>query len=204
MVLKNSISKQKGKVIPLNNEAIHIHQTLISKCQEGDVRAMGEVYQLYSKAMFAVSQRIVNDFHEAEDILQESFVSAFKNLHSFRNESSFGAWLKRIVINKSLNHVKKKRLELSQLDERVHEQAEENNEIDEIEYTVEDIKSAMKELPDGYRVIFTLYMFEDLSHAEIAQRLGISESTSKSQLHRCKHKLKEIILNSRNYGKRQA
>lgn len=145
--------------------------------------------------MLNVSMRILNDSQEAEDVLQESFISAFQKIEGFRGESSFGSWFKRIVINKSLNQLKRKKLVLEEIDERLHgEKVEEEDEHEEPAYTVQDIQKAMYRLPQGFRVVFSLYMFEDLSHREIAGQLGISESTSKSQLNRAKKKLKQLIL----------
>ena len=185
-------------------ESINIHQGLIDQCQQGNRQALNQVYNLYSSAMYSVSLRITNQVEDAEDILQESFVSAFKNINTYRSEASFGAWLKRIVINKSLNHVKKKKWEFSGMQEETFHNLPEEAENAELEYTVNDVKQALKELPDGYRVIFTLYYFEDFSHLEIADHLNISVSTSKSQLHRAKQKLKERIINTRSHGQRQA
>lgn len=138
--------------------------------------------------------RILNNREEAEDVLQESFVKAFTKLENFRAEASFGSWLKRIVINHSLNAVKKKRLVFQELNEDIHHVEEEEKEEDP-EYTVEHIREALKEMADGYRVIFTLFMFEGQSHAEIAKSLNISEVTSRTQLNRAKKKMRQIITN---------
>ena len=142
--------------------------------------------------MMGVALRIVNDRMEAEDVLQESFVKAFAGLAKFRAEASFGSWLKRIVINHSINQVKRRRMHFDELNEEILHK-EEDEQYAEPEYTVEDVKKAVRELPDGYRVIFTLYMFEDLSHKEIANQLEISESTSKSQLNRAKKRLRQAL-----------
>ena len=95
----------------------NIHKDLIERSRNGDSSAQTELYQLYSKAMYNIAHRIANNQEDAEDILQDAFVSAFRNLNSFRGDSSFGAWLKKIVVNKSINFIKKKRLELDPLDE---------------------------------------------------------------------------------------
>lgn len=147
--------------------------------------------------------RIVSDRMEAEDVLQESFVNAFTKLSSYRGDASFGAWLKRIVINKSLNVVKKKRQFYEEINDDL---LGEEMEVEEAntDYTVQDIHKAMMHLPDGYRVIFSLYMFEDLSHKEIAEQLSISVNTSKSQLSRARNKLKELMLKMQENGKGQA
>lgn len=206
MVLNGS-KKSELRIVKSLNTKVHIHSALINRCKTGDSKALNEVYNLYSGAMYAVSNRIVNDRMEAEDILQESFISAFKNLDNFRSESSFGAWIKRIVINKSLNHVKKRKIEFSELNDDIHgefEDEEEETTQESEEYTINDIKKAVKNLPTGFRLVFTLYMFEDYSHQQIAEKLNISISTSKSQLHRSKAKLKELILMNKKDERRQA
>lgn len=151
------------------------------------------LYKLYSKAMFNVCLRIVNNTGDAEDVLQESFVSAFKNLKSFKGDSAFGAWLKRIVINKSLNFLKKRSIEATSMDELPDVAEDDRVDFDEGSLSVDRIKKAMGQLPEGYRMVFSLYLFEGYDHGEIGEILGISESTSKSQFNRSKKKLKEIL-----------
>lgn len=170
-----------------------VNQGVVQRCISGDHRAQYELYKLYSKAMFNVSMRITNDYAEAEDVLQEAFVSAFKNLHSYKAEASFGSWLKKIVINAAINAVRKRRSELVPMDERaVADVADEVNE-DESEWQVEQVRRAIQKLPDGYRVVLSLYLLEGYDHAEIGEVLGISESTSKSQYSRARKKLLEIM-----------
>lgn len=170
-----------------------VNQHVVQRCKEGDNRAQYELYKLYSKAMFNVSMRIVNDYAEAEDVLQEAFISAFKNLSSYKSEASFGSWLKRIVINASINAIRKRRSELVPMDERtVGEIADEADE-DDTEWQVEKVRRAIQKLPDGYRVVISLYLLEGYDHAEIGEALGVTESTSKSQYSRAKKKLLEIM-----------
>jgi RNA polymerase sigma-70 factor (ECF subfamily) len=148
--------------------------------------------------MFAVCYRLLNHREDAEDVLQESFISAFGSMENFRSEASFGVWLKRIVINKSLNHLKKKKLTFESLNDQIVE--DEEVELKTEGLTVEIIKQTLAEMPDGYRLVFSLYYFEELSHKEIAQELGITESGSKSQLNRAKQRLKQQ-LEQQGYGK---
>jgi RNA polymerase sigma factor (sigma-70 family) len=178
----------------LEGEAVHIHSELIQRCRQGDREAYYKVYKLYSRSMFNVGFRIVNNTEEAEDVLQESFVSAFRNLDSYRGDSTFGAWLKRIVVNRAINYVKKKKLERLPEDERWDVKEEEA--VDEFEgfpFSVEQVRSAIESLPDGYRMVLSLYLLEGYDHGEIAEIMGITESTSKSQFNRSKKKLKEIL-----------
>jgi RNA polymerase sigma-70 factor (ECF subfamily) len=174
---------------------IDIHQDLIDQCRKGEPKAQFQLYNLYSKQMLNIAYRIINNKMEAEDTLQESFITAFTKLNSFRGDSSFGAWLKRIVINKSINVVRKKREFYVELNENIlSEQGGEDFNPD-YSYNVSDIKQALLKLSDGYRVVFLLFMFENYSHLEIAEELNISVNTSKSQLSRAKLKLKSIIVN---------
>ena len=170
-----------------------INRHVIEKCREGDNRAQYELYKLYSKAMFNVSMRITNDYTEAEDVLQEAFISAFKNLYSYKAEASFGSWLKRIVINASINAVRKRRSELVPMDERTAIDVPDDQYEDDSDWQVEKVRKAIQKLPDGYRVVLSLYLLEGYDHAEIGEVMGISESTSKSQYSRAKKKLLEIM-----------
>ena len=173
-----------------------IHIDLVNRAKLGERRAQHELYQLYARPMLSVAMRILNDRMEAEDVLQECFVKAFTSLSTFRGEASFGSWLKRIVINRSINASKKKRIWFEEINDDTLGREEEEYEENGIEYTVDDIKRAVQGLPDGYRIIFSLYMFENLSHRDIASQLQITESTSKSQLNRAKKKLRTLMLES--------
>jgi RNA polymerase sigma-70 factor (ECF subfamily) len=175
----------------------HPHLELINACKQNNRQAQHRIYNLYAQAMFNVCYRIVNQQEEAEDVLQEAFVKMFKQINTFREEASFGAWFKRVVINCALNHVKQRqRLEIkvekfkNENDTPIFEEDEESNLPD---FSVSEIKSAMELLPEGYRIVFSLYLFEEFSHKEIADELGITESTSKSQLNRAKKKMREIL-----------
>lgn len=174
-----------------------IHREIIELSKEGNPKAQFQLYKLYSKAMFNICIRMLNNREEAEDLLQESFTDAFMKLESFRYESSFGAWLKRIVINKCINSLQKKKIELI-LAETHAESADHEETVDygRLEMDVRRIHKAIEELPDGYRIIFSLYALEGYDHAEISQILGISESTSKSQYLRAKQKIRDLINNN--------
>jgi RNA polymerase sigma factor (sigma-70 family) len=181
----------------LEGDAKHIHDELIQRCQGGDRQAYYKLYKLYSRSMYNVGYRIVNDAQEAEDVLQEAFISAFKNLNHYRADSTFGAWLKRIVVNKAINHVKRKRMERFPDDDRWDVKEEEQvDEFENFPFTVEKVRSAIENLPEGYRTVLSLYLLEGYDHGEIAEILGITESTSKSQFNRSKKKLKEILTSN--------
>jgi len=180
------------------NSYKNIHQHYIDACRNGDSKAQFEIYKLYYKAMYNTSLRIVGDEQEAEDIMQESFFKAFDKISTYKNEVSFGAWLRRIVVNTSIDALKKKRITLIPIEEAYGIDTES---ADEAEFTVETIelfKSAIEKLPEGYKLVLNLHLIEELDHDEIASKLGIAASTSRSQLARAKQKLIEIIKSSKN------
>lgn len=171
------------------------HHELVEQCKKGDQKAFQELYRLYSKAMFNISMRILNNRDEAEDVLQESFVAAFRHIQSFNEKGSFGGWLKRIVINKSIDAAKKQRQDFVSLSD-IDLPEEEAEEESAVTYDAASLQKAIELLPDGYRIILTLFLFEDYSHRMIAEKLNISESTSKSQYLRARKKL-NLILNEK-------
>lgn len=172
----------------------------IELCKRQDRKAQYTVYKQYAKAMFNVALRILNNQEEAEDVLQEAFVKAFKNIEKFEGKSTFGAWLKRIVVNHAINQLKSKKIDIVPIDE-----ASENIDINDYysnrtfddhyvdQLKIEEIRNAIKLLPNGFRVVFSLYLLEGYDHKEIASILEISESTSKSQYNRAKKKLRQIL-----------
>lgn len=171
----------------------NIHQDLIDRCRQGDREAQFRVYGLYYKAMYNTSLRIVKDPVEAEDIMQESFLSAFKKIGTYSSTVSFGAWLKKIVMNRSLDSIKKQKMYFETLDERVTGDISDTGIQDEITPDIEKIREAIMKLPDGFRIVLSLYLLEGYDHEEIAQILGISSSTSRSQYTRAKQKLVELL-----------
>lgn len=170
-----------------------IHTRIIEACKNGKEKARFELYQLYSKAMYNVCYRMMNNREEAEDMLQEAFTQAFMKLDTFRYESGFGTWLKRIVINTCINALNRKKVELSFCEEVQKYDRPVEEEEHEIKYTVENITKAMELLPEGGRVVFSLYLLEGYDHTEIAQIMNITESTSKSQYMRAKRRIAEIL-----------
>lgn len=149
---------------------------------------------------------MLNDKAEAEDVMQESFLAAFLKIRTYRGEMSFGSWLKRIVINKTIDILRAKRIQFEEFDEKTgHVAVAENIENDDNEgltYRIEQIKEAVKKLPEGFRVVLSLALFEGYDHEEIALILNITESTSRSQLARAKKKLVDYLKNANdeNFG----
>lgn len=175
-------------------EAVYIdkHLDLVNQCRQGSRTAQFELYKLYVKAMYNVALRIVNHVAEAEDVLQESFLDAFTRIENFRGETTFGLWLKQIVINKSINQLRKRRAEFVNIDD-VDIAEEEKDDTAYQDLRVNEIKEAVGELPDGYRVVLTLYLFEGYDHEEISHILKISENTSRTQYMRAKKKLNGLL-----------
>lgn len=169
------------------------NREIIEQSCKGSLRAQYSLYNQYAKAMLNVSYRIMGTIEEAEDMLQESFSEAFIKLKTYRYDSAFGAWLKRIVVNKCINEIKRKKADLNYFDDMTlfNQHNEEEEELPKL--NISSIKKAMKQLPQGNRIIFSLYLLEGYDHREIAQILNTSESNSKSQYMRAKRKIKEIL-----------
>lgn len=174
---------------------INIHQPLIDRCLENDKEAQFSIYKLYYRSMYNTSLRIVNKIDDAEDIMQESFLTAFQKLSTYKGEVSFGTWLKRIVINRSLDYLRKRRVEFEEVTSEipVFEEEKEN----EPEYTVEEIKHAISQLSDGYRTILSLLLLEGYDHEEVSEILGISNVTSRTQFSRAKQHLRSYLIEKR-------
>lgn len=174
-----------------------IHQGLIDLCRENDRSAQIKIYELYYKAMYNTSLRIVNDSMEAEDIMQESFIDAFKKLDMFKGESSFGTWLKRIVVNKSLDSIKKRKLFTADM-EKEFVLVEENDpaEAEFVFGEVVKIKEALNNLPDPYRIILSLHLLEGYDHQEIAEILKISYNNVRTRYSRARQKLISDLKNT--------
>ncbi len=193
MMLSLNSRKYKDKVQATGKQ--EIHRNIIEGCKLGQQRSQYQLYQLYSKAMFNVCYRMMSNREEAEDLLQDSFTDAFHRLHTFRYESSFGHWLKRVTVHKCINEIKRKKTNLDYYDDMgwFENQEEEKEEAYGNGLTVENVKKAMEHLPSGSRMIFSLYLLEGYDHVEISQILDISESNSKSQYMRARRKIKELL-----------
>ncbi len=181
----------------LGLETIDINAKLVERAKQGDQQAMYRLYKSHVQAMYNTSIRIVVNQFDAEDIIQESFLSAFKSLSSLKGDSSFGTWVKRIVVNKSLNLLRQKKQTFTDLD-NLHIAAEESEDEDFPEVTPDVIHEAIKSLPEKARVVLNLYLLEGYLHKEIAEMLEISESTSKSQYQRARKILQEKIKTELN------
>ncbi len=178
-------------------KAIYIdkHFDLVVGCKEGDRNAHRELYRLYSKAMYNVAMRILNHSEEAEDVLQEAFLDAFSKIKDFRQETTFGLWIKQMVIHRSINYLRKRKAIFEDIDDIDIETIVEEDVIDKDEmiFKVDMVKQAIQLLPEGYRVVISLYLLEGYDHEEISQILNITTNTSRTQFLRAKRKLIEIL-----------
>lgn len=167
---------------------------LVERCKKGDRLGYKELYGRYCKAMYNTCLRILNDATEAEDILQESFIEAFRNLQKFEYRTSFGGWLKQICINRCINQLKKRKLGLVDIgDADLGIPVEEMPDEEKINLKVATVKKAMQQLPDGYRTVLSLYLFEGYDQEEIAGILQVAESTVRTQYSRGKQKLIQLL-----------
>lgn len=175
----------------------YIHQDLIDKCRLNDKKAQFEIYKLYYKQMYNTSLRILKNTAEAEDTMQDSFLDAFRKLDAFKGDGNFGGWLRRIVVNNSLDAIKRRKETLA-LEENKLEIVDEKDEyIENVEYQVEEIKKGMNLLPEEHRVIISLFLFEGYDHDEIAQILAISNNASRTRFSRAKGKLIKVLAEQR-------
>lgn len=152
-----------------------------------------ELYKRFSGKMYSVCLRYANNADDAQDLLQEGFIKVYRNLHRFRAEGSFEGWIRRVFINSSIEHFRKKSLQLTKVSER-EESTIGDTDISALDSLAEkDIINLIQELSPGYRTVFNLYVIEGFSHREIAEQLGISEGTSKSQLARARAILQKKV-----------
>jgi RNA polymerase sigma-70 factor (ECF subfamily) len=172
-------------------------QRLIDRCTKGDRVAQQEIYQLYYKVVYNTCFRILGNRVEAEDAMQEAFLSAFHRLRFFRGEASFSTWLRRIAVNRSIDMLRSQKTRFAEFNEAtcgletdyVDEAVDDENNLK----LIEQVKAAMEQLPKGLKVVFSLALFEGYDHEEIGEILGIAPSTSRSQLARAKKKICQWI-----------
>jgi RNA polymerase sigma factor (sigma-70 family) len=182
----------------VNSTKTMVHQELLDSCNQGDNNAQMQIYNLYYKAMYNTSLQIVGNSAEAEDIMQESFLKAFRLLPKTNLESGFGGWLKRIVVNKSLDVVRKRKIYFEDVDgirDTTIDESTFENDGESINDKIKRVRSAMAELPEKYRMVLSLNLLEGFDHEEISSLLGITASTSRAQLSRGKQKLLAILKN---------
>lgn len=180
------MTPERNQIIPESD--------LINGCLQGNRRMQEELYRRFSPRMYAVCLRYAGNAEEAEDILQEGFIKVFKKLDSFRGEGSFEGWMRRIFVNTAIEHFRRKRylMPVTEKEENTIE-GKYISALDEL--GAKDIMALIQELSPGYRTVFNMYVVEGYTHKEIADMLGISEGTSKSQLSRAKVILQDMVRN---------
>jgi RNA polymerase sigma factor (sigma-70 family) len=168
---------------------------LIKGCLRRDANAQRELYDTFSSKMYSICYRYVKDSMEAEDILVTSFMKVFDKISQFKSEGSFEGWIRRIVVNEALTYLRRNRSMYLETElEQADLEPDYNMLSDHLE--AEDLLNMIKELPTGYRIVFNLYAIDGYSHKEIADQLGISENTSKSQLSRARTYLQKMLANT--------
>ncbi|MDO6597656.1 RNA polymerase sigma factor [Oceanihabitans sp. 2_MG-2023] len=174
---------------------------IIEKCKQNNRLAQMQLYNQYCNGMYIVANRFVKDAAEAEDVVQEAFIKAFSKLHQYKAEVTFGAWLKRIVVNKSIDYLKSKKQQVVALEE-VHLKVIDTPNNDEWlvddTITVAEVKNAIDTLPEKYRYVLTLFLMEGYDHQEISEILDISQVASRTQLSRGKQKLQELLKHKKD------
>jgi len=171
---------------------------IIERCKQNDRRSQMALYKQYCDAMFCVANRFVKNTYDAEDVMQESFIKAFQKLHQFTGEVTFGAWLKRIVVNKSIDKLRADKERWVSMDDIQLSIADDNDWEVEETISIEEVKKAIEQLPEKYKYVVMLYLMEGYDHSEISEILQISETASRTQLMRGKLKLKELLKYKRN------
>ncbi len=170
---------------------------IVEECKANNRRAQLKLYKQYCDGMFCVAMRFLKNADDAEDVIQEAFIKAFQKIEQFKGDVTFGAWLKRIVINKSIDFLKTKQQKLVELDEGyMHVEADENWSIAD-GISLDEVKQAIESLPDKYRYVVMMFLMEGFDHSEISQVLNISESACRTRLLRGKGFLKELLKDKR-------
>lgn len=171
------------------------HETdIIRGCKEGDSRSQRRLYDLYSPRMFGICLRYGQDDDDAADILQDAFIKVFVKIHEFRHEGSFEGWIRRIVVNTAINHCIKNKKHMYHYDLDEVEGMVEDESVNYDPLQVNDLLTLVRHLPTGYRTVFNLYEIEGYAHKEIAEMMGISINTSKTQLMHGRRLLQKRLL----------
>lgn len=169
------------------------HTDIVEKCKVNDRRAQLMLYRQYCEGMFCVAMRFVKNTDDAEDVVQESFIKAFQKIEQFQGDVTFGAWLKRIVINRSIDFLKSKREKIVPLDESYISLVPDEDWKVDAAYSLKQIKDAITQLPDKYRYVVMMFLIEGFDHKEISEVLHINASNCRTRLLRGKAILKETL-----------
>ncbi|APA65265.1 MULTISPECIES: RNA polymerase sigma factor [Maribacter] len=172
---------------------------VVEKCKANDRAAQLQLYRKYCDGMFVVANRFVKNADDAEDVLQESFIKAFQKIHQYKGEVTFGAWLKRIVVNKSIDFLKSKKDKVSIDEQDMQVVAEDDNWNVSAVISIDEVRLAIDQLQEKYKYVVLMFLVEGYDHQEIAEVLNISSSACRTRLSRGKNQLKEL-LKEKNYG----
>ncbi|WP_124979109.1 RNA polymerase sigma factor [Nonlabens xiamenensis] len=164
---------------------------LVYSCQQGHRKAQQELYNLYASKLFASCVKYAPNYQEAQDILQDSFITIFKKIHQFENKGSFEGWMKRITINTALQRYRGAKVYQLDPEEQLEDEAVEVDDTTDI--SLDRLLEMIQDLPDRYRLVFSLYELDGYSHQDIAEMLEISTGTSKSNLARARQSLQKMI-----------
>ncbi|MBU2939535.1 RNA polymerase sigma factor [Lacinutrix sp. C3R15] len=174
---------------------------IIEKCKQNNRLAQMQLYNQYCNGMYIVAHRFVKDAAAAEDVVQEAFIKAFAKLHQYKAEVTFGAWLKRIVVNKSIDYIKSKKQQIIALEEvhlKVIDTPNDDKWLVDDAITITEVKNAINTLSDKYRYVVMLFLMEGYDHQEISEILNISQVASRTQLSRGKQKLQELLKHKKD------
>ena len=169
--------------------------TLIRKCRKQDGQAQKTLYEKYAAKMLAICVRYVKEEDQAEDVMIGGFVKVFERIEQYKGEGSFEGWIRRIMVNESLTYLRRNKGMYLEVDIEYADREPDYASLD-THLEAEDLLKLIQQLPVGYRTVFNLYAIEGYSHREIADQLGVSENTSKSQLSRARTLLQKHLLNS--------
>jgi len=170
---------------------------IVEECKANNRKAQLKLYKQYCDGMFCVAMRFLKNADDAEDVIQEAFIKAFQKIHQFKGDVTFGAWLKRIVINKSIDFLKARKQKLVALDEGYMHISEDENWTVEDGISMNEVKQAIESLPEKYRYVVMMFLMEGFDHGEISQVLNITESACRTRLLRGKGFLKELLKSKR-------
>src|SRR5215213_1784919 len=171
---------------------------LVKECLKGNAAAQRLLYERFASSMLAICYRYTKSMADAEDVLQEAFVKAFKNLHQYKGDGELGGWIRRIMVTTAINFLKRNsryQTELLFADEHLHPVSNDNPEI---KLEAKELADLIRQLPPGYQTIFNLYAVEGFNHAEIGKILGIQEATSRSQYARARALLIQWVEQKNN------
>lgn len=174
---------------------------IVEKCRQNDRKAQLQLYNQYCNGMYSVAKRFVKHDAEAEDVVQDAFIKAFSKLHQYNAEVTFGAWLKRIVVNTSIDALKSKKQRLVDLEDvhlKVVDTRDDDKWLVDDAVSIDEIKEAINQLSDKYRYVVMLYLIEGYDHQEISEILNISEVASRTQLYRGKLQLQNMLKHKKD------